>query len=300
MPADDDPFVRDAQLVRPLSGLSGARVLLMTKNARHWFVRKIAKEPANNARLRRQMEKQLTFSSAVRTVVKVPEVLDHGEIEGLAYFDMEFVRGIDGVSYLRRSNRDDLVGLADRFCEYVVALGRHPVDAAESSTLFEALYSKLCDVQRRTSLLDHATLGQLFTALEFVRDAGSGLRGTLCHGDLTLENIIVDDAKQLWMLDLLDAPFEHYWLDVAKLHQDLEGGWYLLSHPPISRYVLEYLGNRVMAAATGVDERYAQVHAVLLACTFVRILPYVRTEREQQFVKQRIEHFARVAHGVSR
>jgi hypothetical protein len=40
---------------------------------------------------------------------------------------------------------------------------------------------------------------------------------------------------------------------------------------------------------------YAQVHALLLACTFVRILPYARTADERQFVKARVEHYARTS-----
>src|SRR5690606_30619799 len=114
----------------------------------------------------------------------------------------------------------------------------------------------------------------------------------------TLENMVVDARGELWMLDFLDAPFEHYWQDLAKLHQDLDGGWYLRAHAPISRCVLEYISHQVRQAAMLLDERYSAMHAVLLAFTFVRILPYVKTEEEQQFVIQRIEHFARRAHEV--
>ncbi len=293
----DDPFLQDARQVRLLSGLSGARVLLMTKDNRRWFVRKVAKEPAHNDRLRRQMAKQVAFARAIGSIIRVPEILEHGELEGLAYFDMEFVRGTDGVTYLRRSDNAALVALADKLCSYVEAVAKLPADHAPTGTLFEALYGKLCAVQRKTPVLGAETLARMFTALERVRDAGDGLRATMCHGDLTLENIVVDDGGQIWMLDLLDAPFEHYWQDIAKLHQDLEGGWYRLGQPAIARYVLDYLGRRVMSAAVALDPRYSEVHAVLLACTFVRILPYVRTEKEQQFVKQRVEHFARSAHG---
>ena len=297
MQRGDDPFLRDAKLVRLLAGLSGARVLLMSKDDRHWFVRKVAKAPENNDRLRRQMAKQIAFGKAVAAVVSTPEILEHGELDGRFYFDMQFVRGTDGVTYLRRAENTEVVALADTFCRYIETVAALPAEHANGGSLFDALYSKLCDVQRKTALLDSATLARLFTGLEGVRSAGDGLKTTLCHGDMTLENIVVDDQRRVWMIDLLDAPFEHYWQDVAKLHQDLEGGWYLLGQRPISRYVLEYLSRRVMATATRLEPSYAQVHAVLLACTFVRILPYVRDDREQAFVRQRIEHFARLAHG---
>ncbi len=295
MDQPDAPAPR-TRTVRALSGLSGARVLLMTTDDRHWFVRKIASDAAGSARLRGQMTKQIALA-ATTDVVATPRVLEHGEIDGRFYFDMEFVRGTDGVSYLRRATYAQVEALSDRFCRYLETVAAQAPDHASSGSLFEALFGKLCEVQQRTSLIDDATLAALFMSLERLRARTAGLATTRCHGDLTLENIVVDDRGQVWLLDLLDAPFEHYWQDLAKLHQDLAGGWYLRSHPPIARYVLDYVSRRLLAAATQLDPSYVEIHPVLLACTFVRILPYVRTPEEQQFVKQRIAHFARLAHG---
>lgn len=292
-----DPSLDGATLIRPLAGLSGARVLLMTKDGRRWFVRKISRQPEHNDRLRGQIAKQLVFARTLGEVVHTPAVLEEGTLDGCAYFDMEFIRGSDGVSYLRRADNAAVVALADRFARYIEAVAAQPLSDASTATLFDALYRKLCDVQRRAPVLDDATLARLFTGLERVRDVGDGLARTLCHGDLTLENVVIDDRGEIWMLDLLDAPFEHYWQDLAKLHQDLEGGWYLLGQAPISRYVLDYVSRRVSATAAQLEPGYAHVHAILLAFTFVRILPYTRSERERAFVKQRVEHFARIAHG---
>jgi aminoglycoside/choline kinase family phosphotransferase len=168
-------------------------------------------------------------------------------------------------------------------------------DRPAPCTLFDALYTKLCDVQRRTSQLSGHTLASIFLALEQLRDLTPDLQATFCHGDLTLENIIVDDRGRPWLVDFLDAPFEHWWQDVAKLHQDLDGGWYLLSQSPIARCVVDYLSKRVLAAAAARDPRYALVHSVMLACTFARILPYVRTPEELEFVRMRVEYFAEQA-----
>lgn len=297
----DDPIVRGAKTVRALSGLSGAHVFLMTKDDRTWFVRKVARDPANSARLRRQIAKQRAFGEALGDVVRTPRILSQGDSDGRFYVDMEFVRGADGITYLRRCNYSEVVAFADRFCAYIEAVAAKPPEHPAETTLFEALYTKLCEVQRKTSSIGSETLVRLFMALERLRGLDDDLRPTLCHGDLTLENLVVDDQGRICMIDLLDAPFEHYWQDVAKLHQDLEGGWYLLQHSSVARCVTEYFSRRLLASAIALDERYAEVHAVLLACTFVRILPYVRSDAEQQFVQQRIQHFAGVAsmRGIS-
>jgi len=295
-----DPVLSDAADARLLSGLSGARIVLMTRDGRRWFVRKAARDPAGSARLRRQLDKQLAFRQALGGAVRAPEVLGQGELDGRFYFDMEFVRGMDGVSYLRRASYAEVVTVADRLCGYLDEVATRAPYGATGPNLFDALYTKLCDVHRRTTEPGGETLARLFLALDRLRHLGGELRPTMCHGDLTLENLVVDEQGGFWLLDFLDAPFEHWWQDVAKLHQDLDGGWYLLSQPPIARCVLDYLSRRVLAAASRREPMYTQVHAVLLACTFVRILPYARTPEEREFVRARVEHFARTSSAEMR
>lgn len=294
-----DPILFDAADARALAGLSGATVLLVTRDGTHWFVRKAASDAAGSLRLRRQVEKQLAFAAALDGAVRAPRVLAQGEIDGRFFFDMEFVRGADGVSFLRRASYAEVGAFADRLCGYLDEVAQRP-SAAAGPTLFDALYGKLCDVHRRTDALAGETLADLFLALDRLRVSTVDLAPTTCHGDLTLENLVVDEHGVFWLLDFLDAPFEHWWQDVTKLHQDLEGGWYLRSQPAIARSVLDYLSRRLMSAAVARDPRYAATHAILLACTFVRILPYARTPDERVFVKTRIEHFARISRAETR
>ena len=46
-----------------------------------------------------------------------------------------------------------------------------------------------------------------------------------CCGDLTLENIMLDDNKQIYLIDFLDSFYDSWMIDVAKLLQDLELHW---------------------------------------------------------------------------
>lgn len=292
-----DPLLADAADARALTGLSGARVVLMTRDGRRWFVRKAARDPAGSARLARQLAKQRAFvaslGGALGDAVRVPEILGEGEHDGRFYFDMEFVRGVDGISYLRRASYPEIVAFADKLCRYLDEVAVRSSVGAGAPTLFDALYGKLCDVHRKTAALPGETLAQLFLALEQLRTQAAATAPSLCHGDLTLENLVVDEHGVFWLLDLLDAPYEHWWQDVAKLHQDLDGGWYQLHQPAIGRGVLDYVSRRVLGAAVARDPIYAQIHRVLLACTFVRILPYARTPEERAFVTARVEHYSR-------
>jgi len=289
----DNAVLRDAAEVRQLSGLSGAEVFLMTKDGQHWFVRKAAREPAASDRLRGQARKQAAFDRELNGVICTPRILDEGEVEGRFFFDMEFVRGPDGTSYLRRATYAEVTDFAERMCEYLrIASSKPPLPGGRNVRLFDALYSKVCEVQQNTRLISAENLSHLFLALERVHRLGD-LRATLCHGDLTLQNIVIGHDGKIWVVDLLDSPFEHYWQDVAKLHQDLSGGWFLLDQPPVAKCVLDFVGGRLMDAAAKLHDQYPGLHAMLVACTFVRILPYARTPAERGFVTERIDYFAR-------
>jgi hypothetical protein len=288
-----DAVLGDAVEVRKLAGLSRASVFLMTKDTRHWFVRKAAKTPEANERLRGQARKQAAFGREMHDVVLTPRILDEGEIDGRFYFDMEFVRGPDGTSYLLRATYEEVAQFADRLCGYIRSAAVRPALAHPAhGDLFEALYSKICDIQRATGLISSENLALLFLGLDRVRQLGH-VPPSLCHGDLTLQNMVIGPDGAIWVVDLLDSPFEHYWQDVAKLHQDLSGGWYLLEQPPVAKCVLDFVSHRLLDAATVLHEDYPRVHALLVASTFARILPYARTSEEIQFITDRVTYFAR-------
>jgi len=291
-----DPVVRDAAAVRLLPGFSGAQVYLVTRDHRRWFVRKAAQTPAGNERLRAQAAKQRLFGERMRHVLRTPSVLDEGERDGRWYFDMELVRGVDGASHLRRASYAEVARFGDRLCAYLTeAAARAPLSPA-SGGFFESSHAKVVGVQGRTRALSQQTLARLLATLDRVRGTAQK-PATLCHGDLTLENIIVGEDGSLCAVDLLDAPHEHYWQDAAKLQQDLAGGWYRRSQPAIAPCVLEFLGRRLVAHATELDEDYPFVHFLLLSLAFVRILPYARSADELAFVRERIDHFVARAAG---
>lgn len=286
-----DALLGDVKAARLLPGLSGAQAYLVTRDGRHWFVRKTALAAEGSERLKKQAVKQRAFGEAAKSVFTVPAILDEGERDGRYWFDMEFVRGVDGATFLRRATFPQIVAFADKLCTYVELAARTaPTTTASASSHFEALYGRICAVKRKAGRLEDATLGALLYALDALREQ-SLQKPTLCHGDLTLENLIVEEHGGICVLDLLDAPFEHYWQDIAKLHQDLAGGWYLRKQPPIALGVLQHVSRRLLAVAAKLDPSYPRVHALMVACSFVRILPYATDPDAQRFVYERVAHF---------
>jgi aminoglycoside phosphotransferase len=287
-----DPLIAEARAVRRLSGLSGARVYMMTRDERTWFVRKGAATVEHNDRLRRQARKQAALAGVLADVVGTPPIFDEGTIDGRYYFDMELVQGVDAATYLRISDYDSVRRFTARLCDYLRAAAERPplVALDATQTLFDYLYSRVCDVQTLTAALSPEVLSGVLVGLDQVR-AAADPQMTLSHGDLTLENIVVDHEGRLWLLDLLDAPFESYRQDVAKLHQDLDGGWYLRRQGAIARCVGDYVGTQVFQTAVRLDPAYAALHPLLMAATFIRIIPYVADADSRRFVLERVAHY---------
>jgi aminoglycoside phosphotransferase len=287
-----DPLIAEARAVRRLSGLSGARVYMMTRDDRTWFVRKGAATVEHNDRLRRQARKQAALAAMPVDAVRTPSILDEGTIDGRYYFDMEVVHGVDAATYLRISDYASVRRFTAQLCDYLRAAADRPplVALAGGQTLFDYLYSRICEVQALTTALSPEVLSGVLVGLDQVRSAGDP-RMTLSHGDLTLENIVVDHEGRLWFLDLLDSPFESYRQDVAKLHQDLDGGWYLRRQEAIARCVGDYVGRQVFQTAVRLDPSYAVLHPVLMAATFIRIIPYVADAESRRFVLERVAHY---------
>jgi len=284
-----DPVIAKARHHRTLSGLSDATVYLMTEDGATWFVRKAAHDEPASARLRLQMDKQVEFADRVQGVVATPAVLNDGEIDGRFFFDMDYIQGTDGASFLRQASIPDLQAFARHLCGYLEAaaglVADHTVDP------FEVLSGRVEEVQARTGALDTELLAIVRAALEPAREIGP-VPTTFCHGDLTLENMVIDRHGGVWLIDLLDSPLEHHWQDVAKLHQDLAGGWYLRRVAPIARSALDYVSGTVLRTTMAADARYRLVHRPLLVTSFVRILPYAREDEDRRMILDRIAHFA--------
>ena len=175
-------------------------------------------------------------------------------IDDRYYFDMEFVAGTDGASFLRQASVPAVREFTGLICDYLATAAA--LESDEVVDPFAVLFQRIAEAQHRTDALSEDLLGRLFTMLEPVRELGL-LHTTFCHGDMTLENMVITRDGGIWLVDLLDSPIEHYWQDVSKLHQDLSGGWYLRRVAPISRSVLGFVSRAVLDATVARHPDYA-------------------------------------------
>jgi hypothetical protein len=110
-----------------------------------------------------------------------------------------------------------------------------------------------------------------------------------CHGDLTLENMIVHEGR-LYLIDFLDSFADSWYIDMAKLLQDLVGGW-SFRHNPIDRNFALRIASLRHNLETALEVLYPGCLSFirdLYALNLLRILPYSSSPEDRAFIEDRL------------
>ena len=273
-------------------GHSGASVTLRAYEGRN-VVRKTAGHSSGNERLRRQAEKQELFDASA---FAVPKVLRSGFDGDLFFFEMSYINATSIAALCGNGRTASMNGLA-LFVAHWIARMRDETTGTIGPDRIRAKLRSVIVACRRNPVLAHA-----MPVIELV----GGVLGQMdwpllpegqCHGDLTLENILVDSDGRLWLIDF-DAPdLASFWLDLAKLYQDLIGHW-CLRHVARQHHGPAHL-NAIMAirrlrdAIDGVvDEAMPGVRSLLpplVALNLMRALPYCETISTAAYILDRAQ-----------
>lgn len=102
--------------------------------------------------------------------------------------------------------------------------------------------------------------------------------GTFCHGDLTLENVLIDSDQRLWYIDPNPGKYMSYWLDLGKLAFSNE------YHERFGSYWLnEKIKSKLMALLPA-DSR--QLLKACLVSHVVRLRGYQSDARVDQWLEE--------------
>lgn len=278
---------------KQMAGYSGARLFLMSDRVGGYFVRKQASSPDLNERLRRQMEKQTFVHTLPGRPFGIPKVLGRGMEGERFYYDMEFIDGMDAPTALATIGLAEVRDIARQLQQALHFLStQQPIDAG-GGDLFNVLARRVLAVTRRDFGLPHTDAIKILEGLDDLARADA-FTPTLCHGDLSLENMIISRSGQLLLVDLLDSPLCHYWQDVAKMFLDVDGQWYARRYPKISEWTLTAIRERILAYMCERAPEYRRHHKVLVALNFLRILPYATSGTDRALLLRNIH---RVLHA---
>ncbi|HEV2650700.1 MAG TPA: phosphotransferase [Rhizomicrobium sp.] len=272
-----------SQDLQTLGGHSGASLVIFRRDQKT-FVRKTAKARDSNVRLRQQAIKQRLLGAQG---LGFPAVHEIGTDEaGLAFFEMDYVPArtlADIIAGAAPHDRNAVMEAITRLIGHLVALQTGPLP----SPLF---HNKIADIVRQSArlepLLSHRDLIAAIAGRLGTMD-WNGIPYSPGHGDLTLENILISPEQGIVFIDC-DEPFaSSWWLDVAKLFQDIEGRWFLRgdANPSVDALArLAQLGAQLRAYAGLLAPKLPQRITQLAALHLFRTLPYVRDDAVAGYV----------------
>ncbi|HEY0266548.1 MAG TPA: phosphotransferase, partial [Rhizomicrobium sp.] len=275
----------------PLTGHSGASVILHTTGS-HSFVRKTAASATASARLRAQARKQ---HKLWMMGVPVPKILRESEDEaGRAAFDMAYIPGqslANAVIQAAALDSERIVKAVERLI-WLFLLERGEAIAQSR------FHDKIDEIVMRSR---DRVCGPALAAIEscagrLMERDWSGIPESPCHGDLSLENILLTAGKSIAFIDCDDPWISSFWLDFGKLFQDVHGHWCLRElsvapHP--SQLVnacqkLEQLRGPLQSLASGIDAALPARLPQLAALGLLRALPYSQDPAMVAFLCHRI------------
>jgi hypothetical protein len=263
-------------------GLSGCSLFLNDNGT----VTKSSPNSEYNKRLLRQIEKQNYFNSLSIDKIKSPLIFNVLDTSELYSFDMEYISGNTYLDFLNYSSVDYINFFLDSIFSYFDYL-----DSGNSSYYSDTEFIKCC-IEKLDSIKDKLYNKDFIIYLEdkIKKINKSNIPRTFCHGDLTLSNILFS-SDSLFFLDFLDSYVDSWIVDLVKIKQDLYYLWNVkkdtdfpnLRSVQISLYLWKKIEDRYK------DIVISEEFKILEILNFLRIYPYIKTEKEKLLLNEIIE-----------
>ena len=273
--------------ITDLGGHSGCRILLCESDDNAVVVRKVSGNKEYNNRLKIQAEKQIGFKS---NTIKVPKVLSNGMTDdGLYYFDMEYISGITLAEYMKSIEVGKVRNMVQAIVKDTVSVQNSTDNAVE-----RVFTNKISSLEKTLTSCNNPVIDQ---ALVMLKDhSWIRFNSTVCHGDLTLENIIVKD-NELYFIDFLDSFYDSWILDISTLMQDVQTLWSYRFEEEININTLIRLvvfRDILMDTIRDIspDDCIEVYYALLLK--LIRIVPYTKDEKTNSFLIDKIQSIIQV------
>ncbi len=274
------------KLIKHLNGHSGC-ILSLYKDNDTLYIRKQSPDKKYNLRLKKQCIKQENFISS-SNIVSAPKVLNKGYINDLFFFDMEYINAKTLAEYSYNIQINEITHLIRLLIENLHKQNN------ESNKIVQLIFNKKIE-ELKNKINKNKNIKIAFKELENYN--WENITKTPCHGDLTLENILITEDKKIYLIDFLDSFYNSYLIDIAKLLQDLELGWSFRyeeenSTRNIRLFAAKNALKRAIMSMANDDKRTGggilnDIYHILLL-NMLRIYPYVHDTKTKSFLDKSV------------
>lgn len=269
---------------KTLLSKSGDEIFFKT-NSKGMYVQK--RQTFNSGtRLNAQAVKQQNFDDLISSdeslkhLFHVPKIKSASLIEKSFSFDMEYCHGDNIIDLFEKRG----VSKINRICDSIHYFLDWEFSRSKlSNSWFVPTMKKVESLKTQidSNIFDKNSLDILMDLLVLFKD--KEVHEGLCHGDLTLSNMLFTDKAVLF--DFLPVYFETPYQDIAKLLQEVQLKWtYLILHNVTDKAKVEiayiFLRKKINEIIQEIVEKYRIDYILVLifySIAIIRILPYVDT-----------------------
>lgn len=274
-----------------LKGYSGLKVSLYKDKVFGYIVRKEAKNISQNTRLKKQYQKHLYFFNLKSDLFKVPLIISKGYQNRLFFYEYQFSEGITLLDYIQKKSNKEIAFILDKIIDIIKYLKSHgnTFEKIDTDVSIVSSFEKKIKKNFKKTQVPKIIKDSMMKKLNQIP---KNMKQTLSHGDLSFDNIIIDKKRGIILIDFMDLFYSHYWLDISKMFQDIDGGWSEIKHgiilpdkkvKNIRRYLIEGISK--------IDKEYFKYHNFLMAVVFLRILPYAKDELDRKRIINKMRVF---------
>lgn len=269
--------------INDIKGISGCNLEISNLS-----VKKISSGIDYNERLGSQLKKQLLFYEFSIQNVKVPKIIDKGKQDGLFFFEMEYIKGLNPIEYFLLGDINQIDNFKKNI-EYFLLFIEKNIIKGDMSLFKQRVLDKLNTLKNKSEYDEFINF--LIKKVNYLKS--DSYPKSLCHGDLTLSNIICS-SNDIYLIDFLDSFIDTIYVDLAKIKQDLYYRWTLTNFFNLNTQQnirINQITNKIWSDIESKFEIYLKTDEfkIIEALNFLRIIPYQKEESMKQYVSKTIK-----------
>ena len=282
--------MNDLRPTLQMKGHSGC-VIKIIENKGTFYIRKFSSETNYNSRLINQMQKQIDFyKNKKNNNLKTSKVIQSGYREGIFWFDMEYINGLNAINHFSKCSTNDIKEIVLKLKNY---LKNNIADAELIKPPIKKIKEKILSLKKNIN--KPGTIENYEMVFDYLNNNIPNLNiyKNVCHGDLTLSNLIFKN-NEIYCIDFLDSFIDSPIIDLVKLKQDSSLGRIFHINKSFrklnltrSRLLTNYL-DKELSKIIDDDIIFSKWYNYLQVLNLVRIIPYTKTKKELIFLNNNI------------
>lgn len=268
-----------------VKGHSGCHIEIIPFNGQKEFrVIKSTYDKSYTNRLYKQAKKQMAFYNINVNNIYVPKIFEITKKEDFTSFQMEFIYSLNFVDFFEKIS----VNRIDQFIQTIISFIDNSIDHSTNKELdTKVITEKYNRVKSKIFTNQLLTEDNHFSKIIENTDQLYNITPTMilplgiCHGDLTLSNMLFN-GDNICLIDFLDSFVESPIIDIVKIRQDTFYSWSLLMYNgELDRVRMQMIFNYIDKK---IDEYFCQYNWY---CQYYHLFDIMNLLRILQYAKER-------------